>query len=147
MAYTATTWVEGVTTLGPTNMNKIETELASLDSSVTALQTADKTVTIGASSVVSTDTNGGVTIPWGISVASVVSVVVCGGQGWGTPDVMINIDDAVPPTTTGVRPAASDASIAACASVSNSATDASWSSGQIPTRAAGDWLVRIGKPR
>jgi hypothetical protein len=101
MAYTPTNWVEGVTTLGPTNMNKIETELASLDSSVTALQTADKTVTIGASSVVSTDTNGGVTIPWGISVASVVSVVVCGGQGWGTPDVMINIDDAVPPTTTG----------------------------------------------
>jgi hypothetical protein len=31
MAYTATNWVEGVTTLGPTNMNKIETELAALD--------------------------------------------------------------------------------------------------------------------
>ena len=31
MAYTVTTWVEGVTTLGPTNMNKIETELAALD--------------------------------------------------------------------------------------------------------------------
>lgn len=31
MAYTATNWVEGVTTLGPTNLNKIETELALLD--------------------------------------------------------------------------------------------------------------------
>jgi hypothetical protein len=31
MPYTPTTWVEGVTTLGPTNMNKIEAELAFLD--------------------------------------------------------------------------------------------------------------------
>jgi hypothetical protein len=30
MAYSPTTWVEGVTTLGPTNLNKIETELARL---------------------------------------------------------------------------------------------------------------------
>ena len=46
------------------------------------------------------------------------------------------------------RPAGGErASIAACASVWNSATEASWSSGQIPTRAAGDWLVRIGRPR
>jgi len=34
MAYTPTNWVEGVTTLGPTNMNKIETELAYLDGAV-----------------------------------------------------------------------------------------------------------------
>src|SRR5262245_4467537 len=34
MAYTATNWVEGVTTLGPTNMNKIETELVALDGRV-----------------------------------------------------------------------------------------------------------------
>jgi hypothetical protein len=34
MAYTATNWVEGVTTLGPTNMNKIETELAYLDARI-----------------------------------------------------------------------------------------------------------------
>jgi len=31
MPYTPTNWVEGVTTLGPTNMNKIETELVALD--------------------------------------------------------------------------------------------------------------------
>jgi len=31
MAYTPTNWVEGVTTLGPTNMNKIENELVALD--------------------------------------------------------------------------------------------------------------------
>jgi len=30
VAYSPTTWVEGVTTLGPTNLNKIETELARL---------------------------------------------------------------------------------------------------------------------
>jgi len=36
MAYTATTWVEGVTTLGPTNMNKIETELVYLDTRIPA---------------------------------------------------------------------------------------------------------------
>jgi hypothetical protein len=30
MPYTPTTWVEGVTTLGPTNMNKIEAGIASL---------------------------------------------------------------------------------------------------------------------
>jgi len=34
MAYTATNWVEGVTTLGPTNMNKIETELVYLDTRI-----------------------------------------------------------------------------------------------------------------
>jgi hypothetical protein len=34
MAYTPTTWVEGVTTLGPTNMNKIETELVYLDARI-----------------------------------------------------------------------------------------------------------------
>jgi len=34
MAYTATNWVEGVTTLGPTNMNKIETELVFLDTRI-----------------------------------------------------------------------------------------------------------------
>jgi len=32
MPYTPTTWVEGVTTLGPTNMNKIEQGIASLSS-------------------------------------------------------------------------------------------------------------------
>jgi len=36
MAYTATNWVEGVTTLGPTNMNKIETELVYLDTRIPA---------------------------------------------------------------------------------------------------------------
>jgi len=35
MVYTPTNWVEGVTALGPTNMNKIETELAALDGRVT----------------------------------------------------------------------------------------------------------------
>jgi hypothetical protein len=30
MTYTATNWVEGVTTLGPTNMNKIETGIATV---------------------------------------------------------------------------------------------------------------------
>jgi hypothetical protein len=40
MAYTPTNWVEGVTTLGPTNMNKIETELAALDGRVPAAATA-----------------------------------------------------------------------------------------------------------
>jgi hypothetical protein len=34
MAYSPTNWVEGVTTLGPTNMNKIETELVYLDTRV-----------------------------------------------------------------------------------------------------------------
>jgi len=34
MAYTATNWVEGVTTLGPTNMNKIENELVYLDARI-----------------------------------------------------------------------------------------------------------------
>jgi hypothetical protein len=34
MPYTPTNWVEGVTTLGPTNMNKIETELAYLDARI-----------------------------------------------------------------------------------------------------------------
>jgi hypothetical protein len=34
MAYTPTNWLEGVTTLGPTNMNKIETELAYLDARI-----------------------------------------------------------------------------------------------------------------
>jgi hypothetical protein len=34
MVYTATTWTEGVTTLGPTNMNKIETELVYLDTRI-----------------------------------------------------------------------------------------------------------------
>jgi len=36
MVYTATNWVEGVTTLGPTNMNKIETELVYLDTRIPA---------------------------------------------------------------------------------------------------------------
>ena len=53
----------------------------------------------------------------------------------------------VPPTTTGVLPAARISSIAACASCWYSPTDPSWSSGQIPTRRAGDWFVRIGSPR
>jgi hypothetical protein len=34
MPYSATNWVEGVTTLGPTNMNKIETELVYLDTRI-----------------------------------------------------------------------------------------------------------------
>jgi hypothetical protein len=34
MPYSPTNWVEGVTTLGPTNMNKIETELAYLDARI-----------------------------------------------------------------------------------------------------------------
>jgi len=36
MPYTPTNWVEGVTTLGPTNMNKIESELAFLDARIPA---------------------------------------------------------------------------------------------------------------
>jgi len=36
MPYTATNWVEGVTTLGPTNMNKIENELVYLDARIPA---------------------------------------------------------------------------------------------------------------
>jgi hypothetical protein len=56
---------------------------------------------LGGSSVVSTDINGGATIPWGVTVSSVLAVVVCGGQGWGLPNAMFNVDDAAPPTTTG----------------------------------------------
>jgi hypothetical protein len=56
----------------------------------------------GGSTVVTTDVNGGATVAWPMgAVISVQAVVVCGGQGWGTPDVMVNIDDAVPPSTTG----------------------------------------------
>ena len=55
----------------------------------------------------------------------------------------------VPPTTTGVLPAARISSIAACAGASYSPTEALWSSSQMPTSrvARSGWFVRMGRPR
>ena len=108
MPYARTTWIDNTTLVDAAKMNNIETELVALDASdatqasqIAALQTADKTVTIGGSVTPTTDGNGGAAIPWGITVASVVSVVVCSGMAWNAPDMMVNVDDAAPPTTSG----------------------------------------------
>lgn len=55
----------------------------------------------GGSTVVTTDVGGGATIAWGFAVTAVGPLVVGSGQGWGVPDMMISVDDAVPPSTTG----------------------------------------------
>jgi hypothetical protein len=50
---------------------------------------------------VTTDANGGATVPWGFPVASVLTVIPVSGQGWGQPNMTVAIDDAVMPDTNG----------------------------------------------
>ena len=56
---------------------------------------------LGASTVGTTDENGGVRVDWPTPVVGVMSVVACSGIGWGIPDLVVNVDDAVPPDATG----------------------------------------------
>jgi hypothetical protein len=59
---------------------------------------------IGGSSVVTGDANGGAQILWsdhGLTVTAIGAIVVCSGQAWGAPDMVVNLDDASLPDTTG----------------------------------------------
>jgi hypothetical protein len=82
MAYAATTWVEGVTTLGPTNLNHLETGLATADATATAA-VPKSTVTTSQDLIVASG-NAAVT-RLGVGATGQVLGIVAGVLTWVYP--------------------------------------------------------------